>query len=90
MRKRPCLFSLILLLMMTGMAREPIAAENRNDALAVTDDDMLQEQESAHEVLPVKTVKTVTKKDKRRSIKMIVGGQSTGGLAKKVTLPVDG
>jgi hypothetical protein len=76
--------------MMTGMAREPIAAENRNDALAVADEDIRLEQENTHEVLPVKTVKTVTTKGKRRYIKMIVGGQSTGGLAKKVTLPVDG
>lgn len=90
MKKRPLLFYLILLLLMIGMVRGLTAAENRDNTLTVTDDDMLQEQESAHEVLPVKTVKTVTKKDKRRSIKMIVGGQSTGGLAKKVTLPVDG
>lgn len=81
------LFCLILLLM-TGMAGELTAAENREDKLMITNDDMRLEQENTPEALPGKSVGMIVIKDKRRSIKMIVGGQSTGGLAKQVTLPV--
>ncbi len=87
MIKRPPLLCLIILLM-AGMVGELSADENNDDALAVTDESLLVEQENVPEVLPKRTVRPVTTKDKRRSIKMIVGGQSEGGLAKQVTLPV--
>jgi len=93
MGNRPQVFNLILLLM-AGMVGALPAAESSNDTLPVstgiTDDELVIEQENAPEILPGKTVNTVTTKAKRHSIRMIIGGQSTGGLAKQVTLPVDG
>ncbi len=84
MRKQTRLLFLILLLMATGLS----FAENDDDTQADIDDDSLVEQESVPEVLPEKKVRPVIRKDKRRSIKMTVGGRSEGGLAKEVTLPV--
>jgi len=70
-----------------------LAAENSDDDLSVTaevtDDDLVIELGNVPEASPEEVDNTVTTKQKRRFIKMIIGGQSTDGLAKQVTLPVD-
>jgi hypothetical protein len=91
MSKQPRLFYLILL-MVAGMVGILAAAENSDDVLSITvevTDEKIIENGNVSETVPKKNVSTVTTKEKMRSIKMIVGGQSEGGLAKQVTLPVD-
>ena len=91
MSKRSLLFYPILLIV-GGMISALAAAENSDDyrsvTAEVTDDDMVIEPGNAPEALPEKIDKSATTKQKRRSIKMIVGGQSVDGLAKQVTLPI--
>ncbi len=92
MSERPLLFYLVLLVM-GGMVGVLTAAENSNDDLSdtaeITDNDLVIEPGNAPEVSPEKIDNRVATKQKKRSIKMIVGGQSTDGLAKQVTLPID-
>ena len=92
MSQRPLLFYLTLL-MVVGMVGVLTAAENSkndlSDTTEITDDELVIEPGNDPETLPEKIDNTVATKQKKRSIKMIVGGQSTDGLAKQVTLPVD-
>jgi len=90
MNKQSCLhyFILLILLNITGALA---AAENNNGTLSVTteDIDVIEAGTISREIVPEKIANTPTTKEKRHSIKMIVGGQSTGGVAKQITLPVD-
>ena len=92
MSQRPLLFYLILLIVV-GMVGVLTAAENSkndlSDTAEITDDELVIEPGNDPETLPEKIDNTVETKQKKRSIKMIIGGQSTDGLAKQVTLPVD-
>ncbi len=89
---RPILFSIILL-MGNGIVGTIAIAEDGNAGLTVgtetPGDKQEAEPETRSEKLQEDRSTTVTKKQKGRSIKMIVGGQSTDGLAKQVILPVD-
>lgn len=93
MRIRP-LLCLIIILMGCSLLRSLAATEeDSHEELSVetevTDDVVVKEHANDHESLTEKINNTVATKQKGRSIKMIVGGQSTDGLAKQVTLPVD-
>ena len=70
-----------------------IAAENSNDDLSTvdeaTDDDRIVEVGNQSDTIVVETNSTVASRQNGRSVKMIVGGQSTDGLAKQVILPVE-
>lgn len=71
-----------------------IAAENNNaDELLSVDetsvDDAIANNPSDDIKTEDDTSDTVTSRQKSRSVKMIVGGQSTDGLAKEVILPVE-
>ena len=93
MRIRP-LLCLIIILMGCSLLRSLAATEeDSHEELSVetevTDDVVVKEPVNDHESLTKKINNTVATKQKGRSIKMIVGGQSTDGLAKQVTLPVD-
>jgi hypothetical protein len=91
MGKRPSLICFILLLI-SGMAEIIIAAENDDSALSasseMTNGNPIIEQEETVKEMPTKSVTKITGPDKRRSVKMIVGGDSDGGVAKRVILPV--
>jgi len=92
MRIRP-LLCLIIFLMGCGLLRSLTAAEDRHEELMVetevTDDVGVKEPVNDPGSLTEEINNTGAAKQKGRSIKMIVGGQSTDGLAKQVTLPVD-
>ena len=93
MRIRP-LLCLIIIMMGCSLLRSLAATEeDSHEELSVetevTDDVVVKEHVNDHESLTEKINNTVATKQKGRSIKMIVGGQSTDGLAKQVTLPVD-
>ena len=93
MRIRP-LLCLIIILMGCSLLRSLAATEEDSHEefsieTEVTDDVVVKEPVNDHESLTEKINNTVATKQKGRSIKMIVGGQSTDGLAKQVTLPVD-
>ena len=82
-----------IVLMTIGMVGMITAAENSDEDRSVASDIMDNDQITPPEIeigiLADDTENTVVSKQKRRSVKMIVGGQSTDGLAKQVTLPVN-
>lgn len=93
MRIRP-LLCLIIILMGCSLLRSLAATEeDSHEELSVetevTDDVVVKEPVNDHESLTEKINNTVATKQKGRSIKMIVGGQSTDGLAKQVSMPID-
>ncbi len=101
MRIRP-LLCLIIILMGCSLLRSLAAteedsheelSEDSHEELSVetevTDDVVVKEPVNDHESLTKKINNTVATKQKGRSIKMIVGGQSTDGLAKQVSMPID-
>jgi len=93
MRIRP-LLCLIIIMMGCSLLRSLAATEGDSHEefsieTEVTDDVVVKEPVNDHESLTEKINNTVATKQKGRSIKMIVGGQSTDGLAKQVTLPID-
>ncbi len=92
MNTRPMLFYIIFLLG-NGMVWSLATAENSNEkqtvAAEVTGKALIIELENESEALPEEGDNKVVIKQKSRSIKMIVGGQSTDGIAKQGTLPVD-
>ena len=93
MRIRPLLY-LIIILMGCSVHNSVIAKDTSYVESAVegliSDDVQTIERDSLSKKLPegINNSKIV-KKQTGRSIKMIVGGQSTDGLAKQVTLPVE-
>jgi hypothetical protein len=91
MDKRQSLICFILLLM-SSMTEIVIAAEGNDETLSassdVTNSSPAIEPEKTDGVEPTKHVNTATTSNKRHSIKMIVGGESEGGVAKRLTLPV--
>lgn len=92
MNTRPMLFYIIFLLG-NGMVWSLATAEDSNEkqtvAAEVTGKALIIELENESEALPEEGDNKVVIKQKSRSIKMIVGGQSTDGIAKQGTLPVD-
>ncbi len=82
-----CLF-LILMVCVSGTLK---ATEKSDDSLTnaieMTNDTTLVQEESSKETRK-KEVNTVKTRGKTTSIKMIVGGQSSDGVAKQVILPV--
>jgi hypothetical protein len=95
MGKRTSLICFILLLI-SSMAGISIAAENDDDALSSTELNSAPVigQEETDKVVPTKRVTTTLVPTKRvntttaSGIKMIIGGDSKGGVAKQVILPV--
>lgn len=93
MHIRP-LFYLIIILMGYSVSRSVVAkdasyVEPEVEEL-ISDDEQTIERDSLSKRLPEGIISTkVVDKQTGRSIKMIVGGQSTDGLAKQVTLPVE-
>jgi hypothetical protein len=77
------------LVLMTCMPGTLKAAEKNDDSLTsdkeTTSNTTLEQEESNEEKQDVNTVKT---QDKTTTIKMIVGGESSDGVAKQVILPV--
>ena len=94
MRARSRRFYLVVLLAST-MVGSLIAAEDNNDTLLSVDEASVDNQETA--VDPPGNIKKVegansavaSKQKDRRPVKMIVGGQSTDGLAKEIILHVE-
>ena len=68
------------------------AEDNNNDVQTVitevTDENKAKEIESESSPELDKSYKTNVKKQSGHSVKMIIGGQSEGGVAKQITLPV--
>jgi hypothetical protein len=83
----------LVVLIASSMVGGVIAAENSNDDLSnvekVSVDDRLVEVGDQPATIVVETNSKVASKQKGHSVKMIVGGQSTDGIAKEVTLPVE-
>ena len=83
----------LVVLIANSMVGAPIAAENSNGDLSTVEegsaDVRIVEVGNQSEAIIEEPNSTVTSKQKGRSVKMIVGGQSTDGLAKEVTLPVE-
>ena len=83
----------LVVLIASSMVGELIAAENSDDDLTTVDevsiDDRIVEMGDQSETIVGETNSTVASKREGRSVKMIVGGQSTDGLAKEFTLPVE-
>ncbi len=93
MRIRP-LLCLIIIMMGCSLLRSLAATEeDSHEELSVenkiSDEKKVIELETKSEKLPDEVSTTVTTGQKRRSVKMIVGGQSTDGLAKQVSIPID-
>jgi hypothetical protein len=82
-----------VVLIANSMVGAAVAAENNNGDLSTVDeataDVRIIEVGNQPEAIVEETNSTVASKKKGRSVKMIVGGQSTDGLAKEVTLPVE-
>jgi len=76
-----------------SLLRSLTAAADSNEESSVknkiSDEKKVIELETKSEKLPDEVSATVTTGQKGRSIKMIVGGQSTDGLAKQVSMPID-
>jgi hypothetical protein len=83
----------LVVMIANSMVGVPIAAENNNGDVSTveeaTADVRIVEVGNQSEAIIEEPNSTVTSKQKGRSVKMIVGGQSTDGLAKEVTLPVE-
>ena len=90
MGKRLSLICFILLLIST-MAEIIIAAENDDTALSTStglnSGSVIEQQETEIEI-PSKSVTNISEPNNGSSVKMIVGGDSKGGVAKQVTVPV--
>ncbi len=83
------------MLLASTMVGSLIAAEDNNDTLLSVDETSVENQEIV--VDPPGNIKNVkgansavaSKQKGRRPVKMIVGGQSTDGLAKEIILHVE-
>ncbi|GEM_PF-4535765 len=92
MRIRPLLYPIII---MMGWSYLTLAAEEDSYKESLVEDMSSDDKQTINtdtmsKKLPEGIISTrVIKKQKGRSIKMIVGGQSEDGLAKQVNLPVE-
>ncbi len=95
MNTRSAFLSLILLILLTGYDI-PMAAtvtgsggDPMPSPAKITINGKVVDSDNKPELLPEKNRSAKATKQKKGSVKMIIGGQSEGGVAKQVILPVD-
>ncbi len=81
-----------ILLLISSMAEIGLAAEDDEKELSasseLTNSKTAKELREGDEDLQTKNINVIPTPNKKRSVKMIIGGDSEGGVAKRVILPV--